>query len=46
MTDEEADKRWKEAIDNIVREHIRKLVQIDFTCPYCGKKYTIKELGK
>lgn len=46
MTPEEIENRWKETIENIVREQIRKLIQINFTCPYCGKKYTIEELGK
>lgn len=46
MKCEEAEKRWKETIENIVREQIRKLIQINITCPYCGKKYTIEELGK
>lgn len=46
MKPEEIEKRWKETIENIVREQFRKLMQIDFTCPYCGKKYTIKELGE
>jgi len=46
MTPEEAEKRWKETVKNIVREQIRKLIQINITCPYCGKKYTIEELGK
>ena len=46
MTPEEIENRWKENIENIVREQIRKLIQINITCPYCGKKYTIEELGK
>lgn len=46
MNPEEAEKRWKETIENIVREQFRKLMKIDFTCPYCGKKFTIEELGK
>ena len=43
---EEAEKRCREAIEYIVHEKFRKLIQIDITCPYCGKKYTIEELGK
>lgn len=46
MMSEEVEKRWKEMIENIVRDQIRKLIHIDITCPYCGKKYTIEELGK
>ena len=46
MKPEEAEKRWKETIENIVREQFRKLMKIDITCPYCGKKFTIEELGK
>lgn len=46
MTPEEIEKRWKEFIANIVNEQISKLIKIDITCPYCGKKYTIEELGK
>lgn len=46
MTPEEAENRWKETVKNIVRDQIRKLIQINITCPYCGKKYTIEELGK
>ena len=46
MKPEEIEKQWKETIENIVRDQFRKLIQIDFTCPYCGKKYTIKELGE
>ena len=46
MDREEAEKRWKEMVRNIVHEKIRELIQISITCPYCGKKYTIEELGK
>lgn len=46
MKPEEADKRLKESIESIVHEQFRKLMKICITCPYCGKKYSIDELGK
>ena len=40
------DKELKAKIVEICQQQIRKLVSFEITCPYCGKKYTIDELGK
>ena len=32
-------------IDQMIRDRIRDLVQIDITCPMCGTKYSIEKLN-